>query len=77
MQDNQQKKKNQLNTYIKHSSLGLQMIVIITIGAFFGEYLDNKNNFNTPIFTICCSLGSIVLALYYVLRGVTNKNGKK
>lgn len=77
MQDNQQKKKKQLKTYIQYSSLGIQMIVIITTGAFFGEYLDNKNDFQTPIFTIFCSLGAIFLGLYYVFRSVTNKNEKK
>ena len=42
MPKNKIKKKKQLNSYIKYSSLTTQMAVIIAAGAFFGDYLDNK-----------------------------------
>ena len=41
------------------------MGVIITVGTFFGDYLDNKNHTETPIYTISFSLLSIFFALYY------------
>ena len=53
------------------------MAVIIAVGAFFGDYLDKKNTSETPIYTIVFSLVSIFLALYYVLKKITNHNGKK
>ena len=61
-------KKKQLNPYIKHSSLTIQMAVIIAAGTFSGDYLDEKNPSDIPICTIILSLLSIFLALYYVLK---------
>ena len=72
MSENQKKKKNQLNPYIKYSSLTLQMAVIILAGTFFGDFLDSKNNFNLPIFTIIFSLLSIAFSLYFVFNKITN-----
>lgn len=77
MSENQKKKKNQLNSYIKYSSLTLQMAVIIAAGAFTGEYLDKVIKSDSLIFTIICSLSSIFFALYYVFKKVTNNNEKE
>ena len=77
MLKNKKSKKKQLNSYIKYSSLTAQMAVIIVAGAFFGDYLDEKNHSNFPIYTIIFSLFSIFLALYYVLKIIINQNEKK
>jgi len=53
------------------------MAVIIIAGTFFGDYLDSFNNTKTPIYTIILSLSSMFLALYYVLKKITNQNEKK
>jgi F0F1-type ATP synthase assembly protein I len=70
-------KKRQLNPYIKHSSLIIEMAVIIAAGTFFGDYLDKKHTSETPIYTIALSLLSIFLALYYVLKKIIHHNEKK
>ena len=72
----QKKKKNQLNTYIKYSSLTTQMAVIIVAGTFFGNYLDEQNNSN-QIYTIIFSLISIIFSLYYVFKKITKQNENK
>ena len=77
MSKNKTKKKKQLNSYIKYTSLTTQMAVIIAAGAFFGDYLDKVNNPNSKIYTIIFSLASIFLALYYVLKIIINQNEKK
>ena len=77
MPKNKTKKKKQLNSYIKYTSLTTQMAVIIAAGAFFGDYLDKKHTLDTPIYTIILSLLSIFLALYYVLKKILNHNEKK
>jgi len=70
-------KQSKLNPYIKYSSLTTQMAVIIAVGTFFGDYLDKKNTSEIPIYTIVFSLFSIFLALYYVLKKITDQNEKK
>ena len=77
MPKNKTKKKKQLNSYIKYTSLTTQMAVIIAAGTFFGDYLDKANNPNSKIYTIIFSLASIFLALYYVLKIIINQNEKK
>ena len=77
MQEKQSKKKKQLNSYIKYSSLTTQMAAIIAAGAFFGDYLDKFNYSDSKIYTIIFSLGSVFLALYYVLKKITNQNEKE
>ena len=77
MQKNKKKKKKQLSSYIKYSSLTTQMAVIIASGTFFGDYLDKKHTSDTPVYTIILSLLSIFLALYWVLKKITNHNEKK
>ena len=53
------------------------MAVIIVVGTFFGKYLDDYNQSENPLYTIIFSLTSIILALYYVLRGIIKYNDKK
>ena len=76
MQGNQKKKKNQLNSYVKYSSLTFQMAAIIAAGAFSGDYLDKATKSDSLIYTIIFSLSSIFLALYYVFKKSTNNNEK-
>ena len=52
------------------------MLVIIGLGVFAGIKLDQKfpNNYHT--FTIICSLASIGIALYTVIKQVSNFSNK-
>ena len=77
MQGKKSQKKKQLNSYIKYSSLGIQMAVIIIAGTFFGDFLDIKNRSEAPVYTIIFSLLSIFLALYYVVQKIIKQNEKK
>ena len=78
MPKNKTTKKKQLNSYIKYTSLTTQMAVIIAVGTFFGEHLDDQSkNSNSKIYTIIFSLISIFLAMYYVIKKIINHNEKK
>ena len=76
MQENQKKKKNQLNSYVRFSSLTFQMTLIILAGTFFGDFLDTAAQSESSIYTIIFSLSSIFLALYYVFKKVISNNEK-
>ena len=77
MQETPKKRKNQLNSYVKYSSLATQMIIIILAGSFFGDFLDLRTNTTIPLFTIFLSLLSIIASLYYVFKSITNDKTKK
>lgn len=77
-QDNQnQKKNNQLNAYARFSGIGFQMLVIIAIGVWGGIKLDTIYPNDYQIFTIICSLVSIGIALYTVIKQVKKFSNRK
>ena len=77
-QENQnQKKNNPLNDYARFSAIGIQMIVIIGLGVYAGIKLDEKYPNKNKLFTIIFSLLAIGIALYSVIRQVTEITTKK
>lgn len=63
-----QKKKPQLNAYIKYSTMAFQMGGIIAAGVLLGSWLDERFESKTPWYTIGVGLFSIFAALYITLR---------
>lgn len=72
MSDKNSDRKDNLNQYIRFSSVAIQMGVIITAGALGGNWLDDYFGFETPILTIILSLLAIGIALYLVIKEVNN-----
>ncbi len=69
---------NPKNSFLRFSSVGIQMGLIIVGGALFGNYLDVQNE--KPIWTIVFSLLGIAIGLYLVIKEVLNlgkENDKK
>jgi len=66
-------KKKQLNDYARYSAMGFQMAVIIFLFTWGGVKLDEYLKLSVPVFTLVFSLLSVVLSLYYFLRGLTRK----
>ena len=77
MADNKEQndRKKSLDTYIRFSTVAIQMAVIITAGALGGHWLDGYLELKFPIFTVVLSLICIGLALYLVIKEVL-KNSK-
>lgn len=67
--------KKKVNTYLKFSSIGLQMGILVAAAAFGGQWLDEKQGNETPIWTIVLILISIFASLYQIIREVI-KMGK-
>ncbi|QLE01003.1 AtpZ/AtpI family protein [Galbibacter sp. BG1] len=67
---NKNQTKNQLNSWIKFTNIGLQMGIIIAAGVFLGVWLDEKYSNKTSTFTIIFSLVGVFAALYNVYRQV-------
>jgi len=67
--------KKKVSTYLKFTSIGLQMGVLVTAAAFGGRWLDEKQGNETPIWTLVLILISIFASLYQIIREVI-KMGK-
>jgi ATP synthase protein I len=64
------KPKQPLNTWIRFSAIGMQMGAIIAGGAWLGNYLDNRNQNETPVWTLVCTLSGVAIGLYLVIKEV-------
>ena len=68
------KKKKQRNRFLALSSLPFQMGITIYLGAYFGEYLDQKHSTDKPWFTISCVFLSLITSLYIVVQQLNRIN---
>ena len=65
-------KKQGLNNYARYSGMAFQMLAIILLGVFSGFKLDSWLHLK-PLFTIICSLASVIMAIYFVTRDLLRK----
>jgi len=61
-------KKNNVNKFIKYSNIGIQMLVVIVLGAFGGKKLDEVLGNENPIFTVILSLLAVFAAIYLAIK---------
>lgn len=72
-----QNKDSRINSYARFSGIAFQMTAIIGFGSFGGVKLDEYYPNKYSVFTIICSLISIGIALYYVIKQVTGFSNKE
>ena len=75
-QDREKKPKERLNAFARFSGIGFQMIIIIGLGVYAGFKLDENYPNKYSLFTIICSLAAIGVALYSVIKQVTDFSNK-
>ena len=68
--ENQNNRKEQLNTYTRLSGIAIQMIAIILIGTFVGVKLDEKFPNDNNLYTLSFTLGSVIISIVYVIRRI-------
>lgn len=67
--------KKRVNNYVKFSGVAIQMGVVITLAALGGDWLDEKQENEFPIWTLILTLIAIFGSLYQIIRAVI-KMGK-
>ncbi len=67
------KDDNPIKFYAKYSTLGIQMVVIILVGAFGGKALDEWLNWDFPVFTLVLTLLCVAAAVIYGMRELFKK----
>jgi len=71
------RKKSQLDTYARFSGIAFQMIAIIGLGSYGGVKLDELYPDFYPMFTLICSLASVAIAMYLVIKQAGNISNDK
>jgi ATP synthase protein I len=66
------KNNEKYKSYIKYSSLGIQMVAFILILTFSGRMIDKTLNNTAPIFTIVFILIGLIGAMYYMIKTLKN-----
>ena len=64
------KPKEQLNTYARFSGIAIQMIAIIGVGTYIGVKLDENYPNENDLYTLCFTLGSVIVSIVYVIRRI-------
>jgi len=67
-QNNSLKPKKHLDDFIRYSSLGIEMIVIMGIGVFAGVKIDQWLHLGFPAFTLVLMILSVIGAIYHAIR---------
>lgn len=68
------KGKENLNKFVRYSTLAFEMGIIIGIGSYGGHWLDNYFSFDKPILTVILSLFAVLASLYIVIKQLLNGN---
>ena len=61
------------NKVLLYSNLAIQMGIIIGIGSYFGNHLDESYKNQTPWWTLILSLSAVFLAFYQVIKTLKNR----
>lgn len=70
---NPNSKKKPLNEYARYSAMGFQMAAIIFVSTWGGVKLDEYLQLKVPVFTLVFSILSVVLSMYYFIKGFIKK----
>ena len=68
-------KESPIHQYAVYSNLAFEMGAVIALGVFGGIKLDNLLNVS-PLFTILCSLASIAVSMYLIIRSLTKPQNR-
>ena len=74
MGEQKSNRNKQLSKYLKFSSLGIQMGVIIAFFTWLGTYLDRSQNSDIQWWTLSLSLFGVISSLFLVIREVIKMN---
>ena len=68
-------KESPIHQYAVYSNLAFEMGAVIALGVFGGVKLDKLLNIS-PLFTILCSLASIAISMFLVIRSLTKPQNR-
>ena len=65
------KGKTEVKAYLKYSGMAFQMIVVLLIAAYAGQWLDDYFKSSQPWFTLVLLLIGVTASMYIIIKTVT------
>ena len=59
------------NKFLRFSSLGVQMAVLIYLGSELGKYLDEKYASEKNLYTALCVIAAVGISLYQLIAALS------
>ncbi len=74
MGEDENNKQDRVKNYLKFTTLAIQMGALITAAALGGDWLDENQNNEFPVWTLVLTLIAIFASLFQVIREVSKMN---
>jgi len=74
MENKGNENKSPIKNIVRFSGLAFQMGALITIGALVGQWIDDKQTSEFPLWTLILTLFAVFTSLYIVIREVLKMN---
>ena len=70
----EKKPQKQFNSYLKYSSLAMQMALTIGIATWIGYWIDRQLGFKFPLFMLLLMFASLGGILYRVIKNIQDES---
>lgn len=68
--------KDAIKQYAKYSVIPMQMVVLVVLGLFAGNWLDKKFETEKPYYTIILTFLGILISFYFIYKMITDEKNK-
>lgn len=65
--------KKSVNAFMRYSGMAFQMIVVLLLATFSGQWLDEHFKTSQPWFTLVLLLVGVTSSMYLIIKTVTRK----
>ena len=61
------------NVFMRYSGMAFQMIAVLLVAAYSGQWLDDRYNNTQPWFTLVLLLIGVTASMYLIIKTVTRQ----
>ena len=66
--------KKSANAFVRYSGMAFQMIAVLLVAAYSGQWLDKHYQNEQPWFTLVLLLIGVTASMYLIIKTVTRNN---
>ena len=65
--------KKSASAFVRYSGMAFQMIAVLLVAAYSGQWLDDRYNNEQPWFTLVLLLIGVTASMYLIIKTVTKQ----